>query len=289
VTVRLIHSDNFPALLDLMREGVQFNFAYADVTFCSQRDYFTKDGQFAYSDRWKSTDAWIDSLRGPLSLVWEMLVETGSMVVHVDPRGSHLVRGLLDSICNPGSFASEIVWRYRRWPCKSSNFQRVHDTLLRFVKDPKVKPTWNQLYEPLSPSTLKVWGDKRKQKAKSVDGKRIRSVLTEELSKGCAMGDVWDISIIAPQTAERTGYPTQKPEELLERLILSCTNPGDWILDPYLGSGTSLAVAHRLGRNGVGVDKSVTAIEISTKRIQEIDFSSALSKCAEAPCYSPHR
>lgn len=272
-----------------MKEGASFTFAYADTTFCSQRDYYTKDGQFAFSDRWNSEDDWIDSLRGPLSLVWEMLVETGSMVVHVDPRGAHRVRGLLDLLCGPKCFASEIIWRYRRWPTNTPNFQRVHDTLIRIVKNPKVKPTWNQLYEPLSPSTLAVWGDKRKQKAFFADGKRIKTVLTDEPSKGCAMGDVWEISNIAPRTPERTGYPTQKPEELLERLILSCTNPGDWVLDPYLGSGTSLAVSHRLGRNGVGIDASKIAIEISTKRISEIDFLSATSTCAETTCCASNR
>ncbi len=273
MTIRLIHSDNFPALLDLMREGKQFTFAYSDTTFYSQRDYFTKTGEFAYSDRWSSVDDWIDSLRGPLSLVWEMLLDTGSMVVHVDPRQSHRVRGLLDSICKTSRgescFASEIVWRYRRWPTNTPNFQRVHDTLFRFVKNPRVKPVWNQLYEPLSPSTLKVWGDKRKQKAFFADGKRIKTVLTDEPSKGCAMGDVWEISNIAPRTPERTNYPTQKPEELLERLILSCTNPGDWILDPYLGSGTSLAVAQRLGRNGVGIDASDVAIRTARERLSK--------------------
>ncbi len=275
MTTRLVHSNNFPALLDLLHEGKQFALIYADITFFSQKDYYTSDGQFAYSDRWSSLDAWIRSLCAPISLCRSLLVPGGCIVVHCDPRKSHHVRLLLDDVFGSDSFASEIVWRYRRWPCRSTNFQRVHDVLYRYVADPKCKPIWNQLYEPLSASTLKVWGDKRKQKALHEDGVRKKSVLTEEKSAGCAMGDVWEMSIIAPNTEERTGYPTQKPEALLERLIQATTNPGDWVLDPYCGSGTTLAVAQRLGRHSVGVDMSGIAIEIARKRLSEIDFQTA--------------
>ncbi len=257
-------------MLSLLQEGASFQLIYADTTFCSQRDYFTKDGRLAYSDKWDSPQQWLDSLRGSLSLAWELLTDDGCLVVHCDHRGSHLIRGLLDEVFGWQAFASEIVWRYRRWPVKCENYQKVHDTLLRYVKNPRKRPRWTQLYEPLSPSTLRVWGDKRKQKAFAKDGVRIKSVLTEEVSLGALMGDVWDISILAPIAKERTGYPTQKPEELLERLILSLTRSGDNVLDPYMGSGTTLAVAKRLGRNGVGIDESKVAISIATKRLSEV-------------------
>jgi site-specific DNA-methyltransferase (adenine-specific) len=96
---------------------------------------------------------------------------------------------------------------------------------------------------------------------------RVRSSTVEELSKGAPLSDVWEIGIVGPASDERTGYPTQKPEALLERLILSCTNEGDWVLDPTAGSGTSLAVAHRLGRNAVGIDASAVAVRVAGERL----------------------
>jgi site-specific DNA-methyltransferase (adenine-specific) len=81
------------------------------------------------------------------------------------------------------------------------------------------------------------------------------------------MGDVWDIGIIAPVAKERTGYPTQKPEALLERLILALTNDGDAVLDPYCGSGTTLAVALRLGRQAIGIDVGEEAIRTCQTRL----------------------
>jgi site-specific DNA-methyltransferase (adenine-specific) len=83
------------------------------------------------------------------------------------------------------------------------------------------------------------------------------------------MGDVWDIGIIAPSSPERTGYPTQKPEALLERLLSTLTHPGDLVLDPYMGSGTALAVADRLARDAIGIDSSSVAVEVASQRLDK--------------------
>lgn len=194
----------------------------------------------------------------------------GSVVVHVDWKTVGHVRVALDEWFGVERFASEIVWRYRRWPSKTKNFQRVHDTLLRYVKDPRPgQATWNQLYEKASPSTLKTWGTKR-QRAIVRNGKRAVSSVGEKESLGVPMGDVWDIPIIAPSAKERTGWPTQKPEALLKRLILATTNPGDLVLEPYLGSGTACAVAVRLGRRAIGIDINPQAVDVARKRMRNI-------------------
>ena len=91
------------------------------------------------------------------------------------------------------------------------------------------------------------------------------------------MGDVWEIGIIAPVAKERTGYPTQKPEALLDRLISSCTHPGDLVLDPYAGSATTLAVAAKLGRQAVGIDQSPVAIQVA-----ELGVAVARERCVPA-------
>jgi DNA modification methylase len=91
------------------------------------------------------------------------------------------------------------------------------------------------------------------------------------------MGDVWEIGIVAPVARERTGYPTQKPEALLERLLLSLTNPGDLVIDPYLGSGTTLAVAAKLERRAIGIDLNPDSIRVASERLSALGVASCCS------------
>jgi site-specific DNA-methyltransferase (adenine-specific) len=98
-------------------------------------------------------------------------------------------------------------------------------------------------------------------------GARTRSSRTADESPGTPLGDVWEIGIIGPVARERTGYPTQKPEALLERLINTCTGPDDLVLDPYAGSGTTLVVAPRLGRRVLGIDQSPEALDVIRQRL----------------------
>lgn len=259
----LLHGDN-EKLLGTIDHGT-VALVYLDPPFATGRDFLTAKGELAYSDRWQSFDAYLAALRVRLELLRPLLAAHGCVVVHVDPRTSHYVKVMGDMVFGRDRFASEIVWRYRRWPSKTPNFQRVHDVLLRWVVDP-ARARWNQLYEPLSASTVATWGDRR-QRAVTQDGRRARSSTTDEASPGCPMGDVWDLSIVAPVAKERTGYPTQKPEALLERLILATTDEGDTVLDPYCGSGTTLAVASRLGRHAIGIDSSEVAIATVRKRL----------------------
>jgi site-specific DNA-methyltransferase (adenine-specific) len=200
-------------------------------------------------------------------------------VVHVDPRTSHYVKVLCDEIFGDGAFASEIIWRYRRWPSKTLNFQRMHDVLLRYVRDPRATPRFVQLFEPLAPSTQSTWGAGKQRAVVGKDGRRLRSSTMAEASPGTPLGDVWDIGIIAPVARERTGYPTQKPEALLERLLTACTQPGDLVLDPYAGSATTLVVAARLGRRAVGIDESPVAMQIAQARLSTAGIVPTRERC----------
>lgn len=230
----------------------------------------TRPRKFAFDDRWASRGEYLEALGQRLVLVRDLLAPHGSVVVHVDPKTSHYVKVLCDEIFGDDAFASEIVWRYRRWPSKTPNFQRVHDVLLRYRKDSKVPPRWNQPYEPLAASTLATWGTNKQRAVFEQDGRRARSSTTDEATKGVPMGDVWEIGVIAPVSRERTGYPSQKPETLLERLIGALSDPGDIVLDPYAGSGTTLAVAAKLGRVFVGMDASDVAFDIARRRLEAI-------------------
>lgn len=262
------HGDNLDVMRGLLPMfGHAVEFAYLDPPYNTGRTYETREGVRAFDDRWACIQDHIAHLRPRLEIVRDLLAPWGCCVVHVDWHAAGYVRVLGDDVFGPSSFASEIVWRYRRWPAKTRNFQRVHDTLFRWVRDASAPPRWNQLYEPLAPSTLRQWGTGKQLAEVDQKGRRRRSTSTSEPSPGVPLGDVWDLPIIAPCAKERTGYPTQKPEALLERLILATTNPGDLVLDPYMGSGTTVAVAERLGRNAIGIDSSAEAVRIATSRI----------------------
>jgi site-specific DNA-methyltransferase (adenine-specific) len=233
----------------------------------------------AFDDRWSDLPSYLASVRDRLAALRELLAPEGCAVIHVDTRTSHYLKVLCDEVFGEDAFASEIVWRYRRWPSKTPNFQRVHDVLLRYVKDPTHKPRFVQLFEPLAPSTRATWGAGKQRAIVGGDGRRTRSSTTEEPSPGAPLGDVWDIGIIAPVAKERTGYPTQKPEALLERLILACTHPGDLVLDPYAGSATTLVVATRLGRRAIGIDESAVAIQVGETRLRSMGIVPTRDSC----------
>ncbi len=268
------------ALKETHREKVTL--AYLDPPFLTNRVHEVVDAgdrsaprsergrRAAFDDRWSDRASYLEALGERLVHARELLAPHGSIVVHVDPKTSHYVKVLCDEIFGEEAFASEIIWRYRRWPSKTPNFQRVHDVLLRYRKDPEAAPRWNTPYEPLAPSTRAVWGAKKQRAVFTDAGHRARSSTSEEESLGVPMGDVWDIGVLAPMSKERTGYPSQKPEVLLSRIISALTDPGDIVLDPYAGSGTTLAVAARLGRPFLGIDESPVSLEIASARLAKL-------------------
>ena len=197
------------------------------------------------------------------------LKPTGSMYLHCDPTASHYLKVICDSIFGYSSFRNEVIWRYRRWPTKARQYQKMHDVLLFYSKSGSDLRTFNVLYgyEKLAESTLKTFGTK-KQKADFSSGHR-RPGQEEVESSGPPMSDVWEVSVIAPIGKERLGYPTQKPLALLERVILSSSNPGDVILDPFCGCGTAIAAAQQFGRRWIGIDLTYLAIAVMKKRMQD--------------------
>jgi len=194
-----------------------------------------------------------------------VLKDTGSIYLHCDPTASHYLKLLMDAVFDGQCFRNEIIWRYRRWPAKQKAFQRMHDTILFYTKTWNNTHTFNQKFEELAKSTIEAFG-KKKQLADFSSGHRKPSVLEEE-SPGASMSDVWEIGIIAPISKERVGYPTQKPEALLERIIESSSNRDDLVLDPFCGCGTTVAVAQKLGRRWVGIDITYLAIDVIAKRL----------------------
>ena len=197
-----------------------------------------------------------------------VLKPTGSLYLHCDPTASHYLKLVLDQVFGANNFQNEIVWRYRRWPSKQRAFQRMHDVILCYVKTRNASRKWNQLYEELSPSSIRQWKGRLRVDVTSDKGTR-HSEIGEKASPGVPMSDVWEISQITAPYKEYLGYQTQKPLDLLERIIKASSNEGDVVLDPFCGCGTALVAAQKLNRRWIGIDITHLAVNLMRNRLKD--------------------
>ena len=196
-----------------------------------------------------------------------ILKSTGSIYLHCDPTVSHYLKLVMDSLFGKANFRNEIAWCYKRWPSKQTNFQKMHDVILRYAKSKDV--IWNQLYDDFTEQTKKRIKGKKKIEHYVGESGKVLIRATEEVSPGVAMCDYWNIPMIAGRAKERTGYPTQKPLALLDRIIKASSNEGDMVLDPFCGCATACVAAERLNRQWVGIDISPSAEVITKLRLEE--------------------
>ncbi len=210
--------------------------------------------------------AYLVNMTARLIPLQRVLKETGSIYLHCDPTASHYLKMIMDVVFGKRNFVNEIIWSYKKWSVAEKSFSRNHDVILFYVKD-RDKSKFNIQYQSRAESTLKRFGNKTIVSGFDGNGKRIPSTTTEVESSGVKMSDVWEVSIIAPVSNERLGYPTQKPEALLERIIQASSNKGDWVLDPFCGCGTTVAVAERLNRKWIGIDISMQAVNVIRGRM----------------------
>jgi DNA modification methylase len=195
-----------------------------------------------------------------------VLKPTGSIYLHCDTTASHYLKLLMDAVFGLGCFRNEIIWCYHKWSTKAPQFAKNHDVILFYSKSPEKQHTFNTQYAAPTTGTQKRWKGK-KQRAYFEDG--VRKATSLDTPSQNPMGDWWEISIINPNAKERLGYPTQKPEALLERIILASSKPGDVVLDPFCGCGTAVAVAQRLERHWLGIDITCFATHLIKKRLQD--------------------
>lgn len=207
-----------------------------------------------------------------VSEIYRVLKPTGSFYLHCDPTASHYLKLVCDGVfCGDGSrgdFKNEIVWHYRKWAVAETSFSRNHDVVLFYVKNNQ-RAKFNVQLQDRAPSTLKRFGNKVIVSGHDSSGKRTPSQTLEEESRGVKMADVWEIPILAPVAKERLGYPTQKPEALLERIIKASSDEGDVVLDAYCGCGTTVAVAQKLKRRWIGIDITYQSISLILKRLKD--------------------
>lgn len=283
---RLVYGDNLLTMQALLAGDPQtglpslrgkVDLIYIDPPFDSKADYRTKVTlpgldfqqkptvveQFAYADTWEEgTISYLKMIYPRLILMKELLSERGSIYVHIDWHIGSYMKVILDDIFGKENFVNEIIWYYRRWNIAGSSFATNHDTILYYGKN-KSNRVYNQLYIPKS--------EKSSAQGKSwksvIDENGIRhSIMTDEPTKGVPMPDVWDVSMINPVAKERIGYATQKPEALLERIIKASSNEGDLVCDFFGGSGTTAAVAEKLGRRWITCDIGKPASLVMRKR-----------------------
>jgi len=284
---KLIWGDNLPVMNSLLEKFAgKVDLVYIDPPFATGDDFTfevevgegdleaTKDRsaieEKAYRDTWGAgLGSFLTMIRQRLIVVEMLLRPGGSLFVHLDAGTSYLVRQILNEIFGSTHFCNEIIWSYRRWPSNTRLFQRMHDVILFYRKPgPPADTTFNVHYEGVSESYQKRF----KGKTQVLDPlTRTRKLTVDQPTKGMPLRDVWDLSIIAGVGNERLGYPTQKPETLLERVIEVCSEPGDLVADFFCGSGTTIAVAEKLGRRWIGCDLGKFAINVARKRLLGID------------------
>jgi DNA modification methylase len=214
----------------------------------------------------KSAVSYLTTMAVRIYYIQKILNDSGSFYLHCDPTMSHYLKIVCDLIFGNKNFRNEIIWHYRRWSALTDRFQRLHDVLLFYTKTRKSR--FHVLYEDYTAGTMKRWKGIKRKTTILEDGSLYQEEDVEGV-KGANMGDVWRMSIINANAIERLGYPTQKPEALLERIIQASSDEGALVLDAFCGCGTSISVAQRLKRKWIGIDISHLAIGLIERRLKK--------------------
>lgn len=218
--------------------------------------------EVAYRDTWgKGRDSYLSMIFERLLMAKQLLSQNGSILVHCDYRLSGHLRLVLDEIFGIDNFLNEIIWHYTGGGRSTSYFSRKHDSIFWFSNTGSTTFNIDNVRIPYKETSGYAKGG-----IVAASGKKYLPH-----PDGTPADDVWDIPIINPLSHERLGYPTQKPEALLERIIGGLSNEGDLVADLFCGSGTTLAVAEKLGRRWIGADMGRYAIHTTRKRLLEID------------------
>ena len=292
---KIFWGDNLQVMSHLLKEyRGKIDLIYIDPPFDSKADYkkkievkgvgkaetdSTSFEEKQYGDIW-TNDEYLQFMYERLLIMRELLSESGSIYVHCDWHKSSFLRIILDEVFGPENFRNEIVWSYFGFKrATSKKFPQKHDLIYSYTKNSD-NYTWNVQYRPHSPEYIKRFKKDENGRLYRDDvnptGGGTRIIYLDEV-KGDIIDSVWnDIPPVNPVAKERCDYPTQKPEKLVERIINASTNPGDLVFDCFMGSGTTQAVAMKLGRRFIGADINLGSIQTTTKRL--INVASELSE-----------
>ena len=270
---RLILGDNLAVMSALLPEFEgRIDLIYADPPFFTNRRYPARVGRGedsrrpkewrlaeGYPDHWPDIESYLDMLYPRLYLMHRLLAPTGTLYLHLDWHANHYARLLLDEIFGAQRLLNEIIWVYHGPSPIRRAFKRKHDTLLAYTKSETNTFNADAVREPYHPNTVKTFASSPKAGFGKVP----------DLIRGKVPEDWWYFPVVARLHNQRTGYPTQKPEALLERILLASSNPDDLVADFFCGSGTAAVVAARLGRRFIATDWTWRAVHTTRSRLVE--------------------
>lgn len=269
----IIKGNNLLALHTLRKVYAgQVNLIYIDPPFNTEND------SFLYNDSFNRS-SWLTFMRNRLEVAKELLSKSGTIYVHVDHNEGHYLKVLMDEIFGKQFFRNEIIWHYSGWNKKlSTSFEKRHDTI--FVYGKSDAQWFNSYFEKWS--SKEEYVKKRKQKllvdgdgreyvnSDAGGGKRVKMYVEDVLSGGVVVDDVWHIDKLNNSAKEAVGFQTQKVEVLLERIISASCPENGLVLDFHVGSGTTAAVAHKMGRRYIGVEQMDYIESITIERLKKV-------------------
>jgi DNA modification methylase len=268
---KLFLGDNLRVMAALLPEYEgRLNLIYTDPPFFTNKHYPARIGrgedsrhplewQLAegYGDQWEDMDDYLDFLFPRLALMYRLLAAHGTLYLHLDWHADACARLLLDELFGRDHLLNEIIWTYHGPSPIRRAFNRKHDTILVYTKGDQYTFNAEAVREPYNPNTVKTF----KSSAKAGFGK------VPNLARGKVPEDWWYFPVVARLHNERTGYPTQKPEALVERVILASSNPNDLVADFFCGSGTTPLVAARHERRFLACDATWRAVHTTRSRM----------------------
>jgi site-specific DNA-methyltransferase (adenine-specific)/adenine-specific DNA-methyltransferase len=279
---KIFWGDNKQVLAHLLKEyRGKVDLIYIDPPFDSKADYVKKiklngqkiEGldqnvleQMQYTDIWEK-DEYLQFMYERLIIMRELLSDKGTFYLHCDWHKNAQLRLIMDEVFGEDNLRNEINWQYTGSLPPKKDFGRKHDVILRYSKTEDY--TYNPQFTEYSEATLKRFDQEDeigRFKITYRDGNEYKTYAKE----GKYVDDNWDIPIVMRTSKENTDYPTQKPEELLERIVNVSSNEGDLVMDCFMGSGTTLAVAQKLKRRWIGCDINKGAIITATERLDKI-------------------
>lgn len=296
---KIFWGDNLQVMSHMLKDyRGQIDLIYIDPPFDSKADYKKKISvrglgsaetdstsfeEKQYGDIW-TNDEYLQFMYERLTIMYQLLSEKGAIYIHCDWHKSAQLRCLCDPIFGPENFRNELVWCYRTSLRSSSHaFGRDHDTILFYAKSDAHKIHPDRKDFPVSEATIKRWAAYADENGfvsnKHFAGSSSTIIDTSDESKGFYINqgiprDWWEVSanVAKGNTLEVVAgkYPTQKPEALIERIIKASFDPGDLVFDCFMGSGTTQAVAMKLGRRFIGADINLGAIQTTTKRLLSV-------------------
>ena len=259
---KLFCCDNLELLPTFISESVDL--IYIDPPFFSNRNYEIIWGDEAeirsFEDRWEGgINVYVDWMKQRVMELYRVLKPTGSFYLHCDWHAGHYLKVMCDEVFGKNNFQNEIVWCYKTGGATKKRWGRKHHTIFFYTKSQAY--TFNTQLE--KSYMMHKYGFKKSNFKEDKQGQ-----YSLVISK-----DWWEVPAVGSATKERWGYPTQKPERLLEKIIMASSNKGDIVMDAFCGCGTALAVAHRLGRRWIGIDISPSAIALIKNRLANLGIS----------------